>query len=442
MHIHRKGGCCPPHRPGWKGPTAARGHPHPSFLFDANPCSSRGLGKGRWGRSAPGRGKPGASAIPTAKIPVSCKEGRRFSLENGVVQLMALAPNTLGSCFSSQGHPPWGGTGGVARPVWAQLSVSAAGKLLSGAKRRLALGQTWDRSRKRGSNQGRAGVCRLRSESGVELRLPGDPKLEREGPRASGKEEGGRRPVSLLSLVSSEKVRGRPQGGCGGHGLELPLALPLEVMSGGEPLKRESHVGSPRSETLRARIPVTASMSSAGSIAAGKWDPLDAPQSDLSSHSSRTLQGCPPHCSPQGRAALHCKSTWGLWVRWVQRAFSHPATSSGTTPQDPPCSPLPCGGGAAQPGPALPAPSSGCSYFTCHCNRWTEGPESLQRQRCPAAEAPHSWRVTPQRQGELGEGPDRQEEAKEGHAEKGEQEESRVTDTGSGVGAGETPRDM
>lgn len=134
--------------------------------------------------------------------------------------------------------------------------------------------QTWDCSHKRGSNQGRVGVCRVRSESGDELQLLEDPELEQEGPGALGEGEGGGRPArpfSLLSLASSEKVRGRPQGGCGGHGsgLEHPWLL-LEAMPGEESSKRESHTGSPRLDTRRARISVTASMSSAGSIAAGK----------------------------------------------------------------------------------------------------------------------------------------------------------------------------
>lgn len=124
--------------------------------------------------------------------------------------------------------------------------------------------QTWDCSHKRG-------VCRVRSESGVELQLLEDPELEQEGPWALGKgEDSGHpaRPFSLLSLASSERVRGRPQGGCVGHGPVLELQL--EAMPGEEPSKRESHMGSPRTETRRARISVTASMSSAGSIAAGK----------------------------------------------------------------------------------------------------------------------------------------------------------------------------
>lgn len=76
--------------------------------------------------------------------------------------------------------------------------------------------QTWDCSHKRGSNQGRAAVCRVLSESGVELQLLEDPELEQEGPWALGKGEGGgrsARPFRLLSLASSERVRGRPQGG-------------------------------------------------------------------------------------------------------------------------------------------------------------------------------------------------------------------------------------
>lgn len=118
------------------------------------------------------------------------------------------------------------------------------------------------------------GVCRVCSESGDELQLLEDPELEQEGPGALGKGEGGGRPArpfSLLSLASREKVRGRPQGGCRGHEpvLEHPWLL-LEVMPGEEPSKRESHTGSPRSDTRRARISVTASMSLAGSIAAGK----------------------------------------------------------------------------------------------------------------------------------------------------------------------------
>lgn len=76
----------------------------------------------------------------------------------------------------------------------------------------------------------------------------------------------------MLSLASRERVRGRPQGGRRGQGLALELLSLSEATVGGDPgpSKRDSHAGLPRPDTRRARISVTASMSSAGSITAGR----------------------------------------------------------------------------------------------------------------------------------------------------------------------------
>lgn len=78
------------------------------------------------------------------------------------------------------------------------------------------------------------------------------------------------RPFRVLSLASRERVRGRPQGRrVGGLGLH---ARPEVGAWRGGPSKRESHGGVPgaRPPARRVRMSVTASMSSAGSIAVGK----------------------------------------------------------------------------------------------------------------------------------------------------------------------------
>lgn len=171
-------------------------------------------------------------------------------------------------------------------------------------------------------------------------------------------------------------------------------------MPGEEPSKRESHTGSPRLETRRARISVTASMSSAGSIAAGKGE--------RGSVKRRPglfwfLQGQPPTQESCRSAQKHSEN--GPLVSWWGPEGIQPHIHSSCLGPHLPrgfrgiAALLPAAGGCS----AQPCrPLHRCSYFTCHCNSWTEVPESLQRQRCPATEAPRSWRAAPQRQGELG----------------------------------------
>lgn len=138
-----------------------------------------------------------------------------------------------------------------------------------------------------------------------------------------------------------------------GHGPVLELQL--EVMPGEEPSKRESHTGSPRSETRRARISVTVSMSSAGSIAAGKGE-----RGSVTRRPGlfRFLQGQPPHPRelPFSTKALR-KWPTGQLVGSGGHSATYPLLLS-CPPPSPRfpwhSSPPPCGWGMF--GPALPAP--------------------------------------------------------------------------------------
>lgn len=100
-----------------------------------------------------------------------------------------------------------------------------------------------------------------------EPELPGLEEPEPGGGRGEGARRVPPRPFRVLSLASSDSVRGRARG----RGLQPAGG----AACGGGPSKRESHGGQPRAPPAsaaarRVRMSVTASMSSEGSIAAGK----------------------------------------------------------------------------------------------------------------------------------------------------------------------------
>lgn len=117
--------------------------------------------------------------------------------------------------------------------------------------------------------RGLGGMGGLWSVTGLLLPLLEEPELGGEG-RGGWAACRDPRPFRVLSLASRERVRGRPQGRRAG-GLGLP-ARPDRGARGGGPSKRETHGGVPgtRPPARRVRMSVTASMSSAGSIAVGK----------------------------------------------------------------------------------------------------------------------------------------------------------------------------
>lgn len=117
--------------------------------------------------------------------------------------------------------------------------------------------------------RGLGGMGGLWSVTGLLLPLLEEPELGGEG-RGGWAACRDPRPFRVLSLASRERVRGRPQGRRAG-GLGLP-ARPDRGAHGGGPSKRETHGGVPgaRPPARRVRMSVTASMSSAGSIAVGK----------------------------------------------------------------------------------------------------------------------------------------------------------------------------
>lgn len=144
------------------------------------------------------------------------------------------------------------------------------------------------------------------------LLLPGLEELE----LGEGRGEGARRaprPFRVLSLASSESVRGRARG---------PGLTPLGVVAHrGGPSKRESQGGQPSPgppsspAARRVRMSVTASMSSAGSIAArksgGQWG---------DSHLQPPPQGVPGR-APRPRCVLRLqRAPWLGWSPWLGHA--------------------------------------------------------------------------------------------------------------------------